>query len=168
MTFAGGLLPFLVFLVAWVLGLICTFFPAVPATLLILIGAVVATLLDGYQPAQDLPVIITFSVVTALIMVVDNAAASWGSRKFGGSKQAMWGAVVGGIVGLFPLIPFGLILGPLLGAFLAELLLVRRPLDESLKSAWGTLVGMLSGMAAKFVLHLLIGAYGLYHFWQLS
>lgn len=163
-------LPSLIFLVAWLIALACTFIPALPATLIILVGAVAATLSNGYQPAQDLPIIITFAVITALVMLVDNIAASWGARKYGGSTQAMWGALIGGVVGLFiPILPpLNIILGPLLGAFLAELLLARKPMNEALTATWGTLVGILSGMAAKLVLHVLMGIYGLWRFWGMS
>lgn len=159
-------LPFLIFLALWLTGVVCTFFPVVPATWIIFAGALVAALLDGYQAGQDLPVLVLFGLLAVLAMVVDNLAASWGARKYGGSKQAMWGALIGGIAGLFiPLPPFNLILGPMVGALVAELLVVRKPLNEAMSSAWGTLVGLLSGMAAKLVLHVLMGLYGLWHFW---
>lgn len=158
-------LPFIVFLVLWLVGVVCTFIPVVPATLIIFAGAVVAALLDGYQAGQDLPVIVTFGVIAAIAMTVDNLAASWGARKFGGSKAAMWGALLGGVAGLFIPIPLSIIVGPLAGAFLAELLFERKTVNDALMSTWGTLVGILSGIAAKLVLHVLIGFYGLWHFW---
>ncbi len=159
-------LPFLIVLVAWIITLVCTFIPAVPATLILLVGVVAAALADGYQAGADLPVIITFAVLTGLVMLVDNVAASWGAKKYGGSQQAMWGALVGGMLGLFiPLPPFNLLLGPMLGAFVAEVLFARKSLNEALNSTWGTLVGLLSGMAAKLVLHFLMGVYALWRFW---
>ncbi|RJF71516.1 DUF456 domain-containing protein [Deinococcus cavernae] len=158
--------PFLVFLVVWVVGVVCTFLPVVPATLIIFAGALVAALMDGYQAAQDLTVILTFGLVAILALVVDNLAASWGARKFGGSKAGMWGALLGGLLSFFiPLPPFNLLIGPVAGALIAELLFERKPLNEALASAWGTLVGLLSGIAAKLALHVLIGLYGLWHFW---
>ena len=95
--------------------------------------------------------------------MIDNLASAWGARRYGGSKQAIWGALIGGVVGIF--LPFGLLVGPLLGALLAELLLVRKPLGLALRSAWGTLLGVLGGVAAKFALHLLIGVYELWRLW---
>ena len=38
-------------------------------------------------------------------------------------------------------------------------------LPEALRSTWGTVVGLLSGLGAKLGLHLLLGVYGLWHFW---
>lgn len=159
-------LPFLVFLVLWLVGMACTFLPVVPATWIIFAGALVAALLDGYQAGMDLPIIVFFAVLAVLAMLVDNLAASWGARKYGGSKAAMWGALVGGLLSFFiPLPPFNLLIGPMAGALVAELLVARKDMPEALRSTWGTLVGILSGIAAKLVLHFLIGLYGLWHFW---
>ena len=115
--------PFVVFLLAWLIGMVGTFVPVIPATLIIFAGALIATLLGGFQPWPDLPFLITFGVLTLMISLIDNVASAWGARRYGGGKQAAWGALIGGLVGLF--IPFGLIVGPLLGALLAELLVVR-------------------------------------------
>ncbi|KQR41118.1 DUF456 domain-containing protein [Deinococcus sp. Leaf326] len=157
-------LPFLVFLVAWLIGMVGTFVPALPATVIIFAGTVAATLLDGFQVWPDLPFLLTFAVLTVLISLVDNVASAWGARKYGGSKQAIWGALIGGLVGIF--IPFGLIVGPLAGALIAELFVVRKPLTGALRAAWGTLVGLLTGIAAKLVLHLMIGVYELWRLWD--
>ncbi|GAA5514859.1 hypothetical protein Dcar01_03622 [Deinococcus carri] len=157
-------LAFLVFLLAWAVGMVGTFVPALPATLIIFAGAAGATFIDGFQLWPDLPFLLTFGVVTVLVTLVDNVASAWGARRYGGSKQAGWGALAGGLVGLF--IPFGLIVGPLAGALLVELLVVRKPPGAALRAAWGTLVGLLTGLAAKVVLHLLMGAYTLWRLWD--
>ena len=157
-------LPFLVFLVAWLVGMACTFIPAVPATLIIFLGSVAAALLDGFQAGRDLPFLLVFGVITLLIMSIDNVASAWGARKYGGGREAMWGALVGGLLGIF--IPLGLLVGPLAGALVAELVFARRPFQDALRSAWGTLVGLLAGIAAKVVLHLIVGLYELWRLWD--
>ncbi|UBV41862.1 DUF456 domain-containing protein [Deinococcus taeanensis] len=157
---------FLIFLAAWIIGMVGTFIPALPATAIIFLGSVAATLVDGFQLWPDLPFLLTFLVITILISMVDNVASAWGARKYGGSRQAVWGALIGGLVGILPIIPFGLIVGPLVGALIAELFVVGKPPAEALRSAWGTLVGLLAGLAAKLVLHLLIGLYELWRLWD--
>lgn len=153
--------PFLIFLVAWLIGVVTTFIPAFPASLVIFAGAAIAALLDGFQWSSDGLFLLSLGIVTIGITLIDNVASAWGAKKYGGSKWAMWGALIGGLLGMF--IPFGLVLGPLAGALVAELL-AQRPFDEALKSAWGTLVGLLSGIAAKVVLHILVGIAVLWHF----
>ena len=68
------------------------------------------------------------------------------------------------MLGIF--IPFGLIVGPLAGALAAELLIVKKPFAEALRAAWGTLIGLLTGLAAKLALHLLIGLFELWRLWK--
>ncbi|NJK92883.1 MAG: DUF456 domain-containing protein [Blastochloris sp.] len=53
----------------------------------------------------------------------------------------MWGAVVGGVIGLFFSLP-GLILGPLVGAFLFEWLGGRRRKRDAGKATVGVATGI--------------------------
>jgi uncharacterized protein YqgC (DUF456 family) len=87
-------LAFLVFLVAWGVGLAATFVPVLPATLIIFLGALAATLLGGFQLWPDLPFLLTFAALTVLISLVDNLASAWGARRYGGSRQAVWGCLL--------------------------------------------------------------------------
>lgn len=148
------------FVVTWILALILTFVPAIPATLILFGGAAGAVLIDGYSSAE-LPFLIVMGVLSVAAMLVDNVAASWGAGRYGGTSAGMWGALIGGLAGLW--LPLGLLWGPALGAFLFEFG-TGRSAEDALKSAWGTLIGLLSGMAARFGLHVLMGMYGL---WEL-
>lgn len=158
-------LAFLVFLVIWIVGVIGTFIPVVPATLLIFVGSVIATMIDGFQ-FSDFWFLLTLGIISVGIGLIDNITGAWGTRKYGGSPKAAWGAFWGSIVGIF--LPMGLIVGPLGGAFLVEMYVEKKPVDQALKSAWGTLIGLVTGIAAKLVLHILIGIYELYRLWDPS
>ena len=143
------------FVVLWVAGLALTFVPIVPATWIIWGAALLNAVLTGFNPINW-----TFLIVLALIALVavtiDNVAAAWGARKFGGSSAAGWGALVGGIVGLF-LGPIGFLIGPFAGAVVAEMLVSRREPVDAIKSGIGTLAGMLGGIGAKLVVHAAMG-----------
>lgn len=154
----------LVFLVAWLLALAGSFVPVIPATALLLLGAAAGVWIKGYAGPGDGIFLGVLVLLTLVSSFADNIAAAWGAGRYGGSRQAMWGAVAGSLAGLF-LGPLGIIFGPLLGAFAAELLLLRRPVDEAARSAFGTLVGLLTGMAAKFVLNFVIGLWVLWRLW---
>ena len=144
----------LVFVIAWLIGVVGTFVPILPATLIIFLGALLAGFLEGFERLNWVW-LLGLGLVTLAASLIDNLASGWGARKFGGSKAAMWGAVLGGLAGFW--LPFGLIVGPLGGALAAELAFARRPVAEVVRSAWGTLVGLLAGIAAKFVLNILMG-----------
>lgn len=88
--------------------------------------------------------------MAALTYVVEFAASILGVKKFGGSRRAMTGAVLGGIVGVFLGIP-GILLGPFVGAVIGELSL-QRSLDQASRAGFGTVVGLAIGVAGKLAI----------------
>src|SRR5438132_7584576 len=56
------------------------------------------------------------TILATLGAVADLALAGRYARKYGGSRRAGWGAVIGGMVGAFIGIPVPIV-GPVLGAF---------------------------------------------------
>lgn len=84
--------------------------------------------------------------------LADNITTALGARKFGGSKQAFWGSMIGLFVGAFLVFPFGIIIGPFLGAFIAELHFQRKTARDSAKSGLGATLGLLAGVLAKLII----------------
>jgi len=76
------------------------------------------------------------------------ASGALGSKWFGGTKWGSIGAIIGGIVGIF-FMPFGLILGPLFGAIIAEWVFAQQDLQTSSKSGVGSVFGVIVGMITK-------------------
>lgn len=83
--------------------------------------------------------------------LVDNITTALGARKFGGSRQAFWGSMIGLFVGAFFVFPFGIIIGPFLGAFIAELKFQKKNTKESAKSGLGATLGLLAGVLGKII-----------------
>ena len=146
----------LLFIVIWLAALIATFVPVVPATIIIWGAALLHAVLTGFQPI-GWGFLAGLGVLAVAAMLVDNLAAAWGAKKFGGSSAAGWGALAGGLVGLL-LGPLGFVIGPFLGAVIAELLVTRKSLLEAVRSGVGTLLGLLGGIGAKLVIHIVMGA----------
>ena len=88
--------------------------------------------------------------------LVDNITTALGARKFGGSKHAFWGSMIGLFVGAFFVFPFGIIIGPFLGAFIAELHFQRKSTKDSAKSGLGATLGLLAGVLGKIIIVSLI------------
>ena len=96
--------------------------------------------------------LVTFTAVwlagLALLGMALDAVAGWlGARAYGASQQALWGALLGGLVGLFLGLP-GLLLGPLAGAVVGEWL-ARRDAWRAGQVGLATLLGLVLGMLAK-------------------
>ena len=146
-----------IFVILWLAGVAATFFPVVPATIIIWAAALLHALLTGFQPL-DWTFLIGLALVGSSAFVIDNLAAAWGARKFGGSSAAGWGALLGGIAGIFVLPPFGFLICPVIGAVMLEMLVSKKPFEEALKSGIGTLVGMLGGIGLKLLIHIGMGS----------
>lgn len=133
--------------VLFFLGLVGTIIPALPGAPLVAAGMIAYGLIAGFD-AMPLMFWLAQFTLLALTFVIDYVAQIIGTKKFGGSKAGAWGAILGGLLGLFVLGPLGIIAGPLLGAAAGELL-VGRGLPDALRSGLGSLVGFLGGTVAK-------------------
>ncbi|WP_117238537.1 DUF456 family protein [Thermus sediminis] len=142
------------FVVLWLLGLLLTFVPFVPATLVILLAAFLRELLLGFQ-GLSWETWLLLGLLALLAMTLDNLAALLGARRYGAGRAGLWGAFLGGLLGLFFGV-LGVLLLPFLLAWLLEYLSGRRP-KEALRAAWGTLVGLMGGVVAKVLVHLAMG-----------
>lgn len=143
------------FVVVWAVALVATFIPVVPAGFVIVGMAFLHELLVGFGEIS-IPIWIALAVLTVLSSLVDNIAGALGARHFGGSRQGVWGAFLGGILGIFVLPPLGLFLMPFVGAYVGELV-AGRSAENALRGAWGAVLGLLGGLAGKFLIHLLMG-----------
>ena len=74
-----------------------------------------------------------------------------GSKWFGGTRWGALGALAGSIVGMF-FLPFGLLLGPLIGAFVCEIAFARKQTHHAAISGMGSVVGTVAGMGFKIVI----------------
>ena len=140
------LIGFILAVVVMAIGLIGTFVPGIPGAPLILVAAIGHKLYFGEQSASYLALgLMVFFMVLSLVL--DLLASVVGAKKLGATWRGMLGAVIGAMVGLFFNLP-GLILGPLLGAFLFELA-AGREWRESAKAGGGALLGLVFGAIGR-------------------
>lgn len=125
-------------------GLAATFIPALPGLPIIWVAALVYGFATGFHAYGWLYLVVT-GLVVLLVQVAEQLSRAWGAKRFGASKWGTWGAVIGSLVGLF-FMPLGLILGPFLGALVAELV-GGRSMQEAVRAGWGGLVGVLGSVA---------------------
>ena len=89
-----------------------------------------------------------FVVFSALSIAADYVVLPWWVKKKGGSNRGSFAAAVGMIVGAFFSLP-GLVLGPIIAVFIAELTHGKNA-EVALRHALNTVVGLLVSASAKF------------------
>ena len=150
-------MDFLWWLVAVVLmavGLIGTLLPVVPGTVIILAAAVIHQIMVGSEKSLGWWNIGALALLTLLSYALEFGAGYLGAKRFGATRWGAFGAMVGGIVGLF--FPFpGLIVGPIVGAVAGELVAGKRLVSAG-RAGWGTLLGNLAGLLGKLTIALVM------------
>ena len=141
----------------FIAGLIGTIVPILPGAILIYVGMLVYGFMTHFV-TLNVEFFITQGLVLLLLFAIDYIASAIGTRRFGGSKQAAWGAVIGTVIGVFIFGPLGIVLGPFLGAVIAELLR-RTEINQAIRVGFGTLIGILGGTLLKIFIEIIMILY---------
>jgi len=138
-------------------GIVGIILPALPGTVLIFVGILLAAWADHFQRVGPLMLTI-IGIIGAASYGVEFAAAAVGAQRFGASARAMAGAALGTLFGLFLGLP-GLIAGPFVGAVIGELTMHRdwKRVGRAGVAAW---IGFAIGTAVKVgIAFLMIGLF---------
>ncbi len=130
-------------------GLAGIVLPAIPGVPLMFAGMIVAAAIDDFQRIGWLTLTV-LGVLTLLAVAVDFLASVFGVKYAGASKRAIWGSLIGMVVGLF----FGLagiIFGPFVGALVGELSVHGR-MEQAGRAGLATWLGLIFGTLAKIAI----------------
>lgn len=138
-----------------VAGLAGCVLPVLPGHLIIILGAVGYRLMAGAEAGIGWWGFGILVLLMAVSQAFEIISGSLGAKWFGGSRWGAVGAWVGGIAGMF-FLPFGLLVGPLAGAFGFEMLFAKKNTRQSTVSGVGSVVGTVAGMGFKIVVGVLM------------
>lgn len=139
-----------------VAGIIGAFVPIVPGTPLSYIGILI--LHFTYDGHFSWLFLISWGVVVGITITFDSFLPAEGARRTGGSKTGIYGALLGGVFGLFFFPPAGILFGPIIGAFAGELIAGKKT-DSALRSALGSFVGFLIATGLKVGVAIILAYY---------
>lgn len=131
-------------------GIVGTFAPVLPGAPIIWLGMLAFGAMTGFEKLNWLFFLLQ-GLLAAAVMGVDYLATALGSRYFGASKAAVFGAVIGLVAGIVFFFPLGLLIGPFAGAVLFELIFTQKP-EAALRSGLGAVIGFWSGAVLKLIL----------------
>lgn len=135
-------------IVLMVVGILGCVLPLLPGPPLSYIGLLLLHFTDKYQFQTNF--LVLWGVITTIVYILDLVIPVWGTKKFGGSKRGVWGSTIGLLFGFFFFPPFGIIIGPFVGAVIGELS-GGKDSSTALKSGFGSFVGFVTGTVLKLV-----------------
>ena len=142
-------------IIAGLVGILGSILPGLPGPPLSWVGMLLLYLWGGGASRSGDPMslrlLLIMLAVTVVVSVLDYVVPSYFTRKTGGSSYGSKGSLIGLFVGMFFFPPWGILIGAMGGAFLAELLLARKSGGDALRSAWGAFLGFLSGTGIKLL-----------------
>jgi uncharacterized protein YqgC (DUF456 family) len=125
-----------------VVGVAGTVLPALPGAAFVLAGIVLAAWIDGFTRV-GVGVVAIVSVLAVLSWVLEYVAGLLGAKKAGASRQALIGAALGTVLGLFAGF-IGVLFMPLVGAAVGEYI-ARRDSGQAVKVGVSTWLGLMAG-----------------------
>jgi hypothetical protein len=158
------ILPMLLLVACCLVGLVLVPL-GLPGLWLMVLGVLGYGWLTGFHSIG----VVTVVVVVALAFLGEVVEWWLGFRlaaRYGGSRRAGWGALVGGIVGAVVGVPvpvIGSVIGAFIGAFAGAALFeyTRQPSTGiALRAGWGAVLGRAAGAAVKMALGLAIAVVG--------
>lgn len=135
-------------------GIIGCFLPVIPGPPLSW-GALLLLYFFG-NGEMSLKFLLIWLGITIVVTILDYTVPAHFTRLSGGSKAAGRGSLVGLLLGLIFFPPWGMIAGAFLGALLAEVLINRSSVADSVKPALGSFAGFFFGTFIKLVASVLM------------
>jgi uncharacterized protein YqgC (DUF456 family) len=140
-----------------VAGVAGTLLPALPGSALVFGGLLLGAWIDDFTRVSGVTVAV-LGVLTVASWIVDYLSGLLGAKKVGATRQAVIGAAIGTLLGIFTGL-WGLIFMPLVGAAIGEYLAIR---DTARAGRVGvaTWIGMMIGAVVKIAItFLMIGVF---------
>lgn len=137
-------------------GIVGSFLPVMPGLPFSYAGLLMLQLTS--QPPFGLMFLVYWAIIVVVVMSLESIVPAAGTKKFGGSSYGVAGTLLGAIFGFFLYPPFGIIFGPIIGAFAGEVF-AGKTSRQALTAAIGSFIGFFIGTVIKVVTALIIAYY---------
>lgn len=139
-----------------ILGILGCILPVLPGPILSYIGILLLHFTKWVDYSFDF--LIGWALVVIIVQILEYYIPIWSTKHFGGGKLGTIGCSIGVVVGIFFLPPWGLIIFPIIGAFIGEML-DRKNLTIAIKAGFGSFVGFLAGTLMQLAVALVLAYY---------
>jgi uncharacterized protein YqgC (DUF456 family) len=141
--------------VCFIIGFIGLVYPIIPSVIFIIGGFILYGLFFSFAELPWWFWLIQGAFVV-LLFGADMMANAFGVKKYGGSKAGIWGSTIGLLIGPFVIPIAGIIIGPFLGAVIAELLITRTSIKQAIKTGFGSVIGFLTSVFTKGIVQVVM------------
>ncbi len=140
-----------------VAGIAGTLLPMLPGTALVFAGLLLGAWIDDFTLVSGFTVAV-LGVLTLISWAVDYLSGLLGAKKVGATPQAVIGAAIGTLLGIFTGL-WGLVFMPLAGAAIGEYIAIR-DMVQARRVGVATWIGMMVGAVLKIAItFLMIGVF---------
>ena len=136
-------------IIAALAGLAGCLVPAIPGPPLSYASVLILYLFNNPENEITSRFLIIWIAIVAVVTIMDYVIQPYFTKITGGSKLAVRCSIAGLIAGMIFFPPVGIILGPFIGAFIAEFIINEKPLKNSLAAAGGAFLGFILGTGLK-------------------
>ena len=137
-------------------GIIGSVLPVLPGPAIGYAGLLLLHFSSVHSYSSDF--LILFAVLTLLVGVLDYVVPIYGTKKLKGSKYGIWGSTLGVIAGIFILFPIGIVVGPMAGAFIGEMISGKKA-NQAIKPAIGSFLGFMASTVVRLMLTAVMAFY---------
>lgn len=136
-------------LVMAVMGIIGCIIPALPGPPLAYASLVLLYLFDNPDNEISGKFMLVWAAAIAAVSILDYVIQPYFTKITGGSSLAVRYSIAGMVAGMIFFPPFGIVAGSFIGALIAELVVNKKPLQNSLLAAFGAFLGFIFGTGLK-------------------
>lgn len=130
-------------------GIVGCIIPALPGPPLTYASLLLMYLLNNPDDAISGKFMVTWIIIVAAVSILDYVVQPYFTKITGGSKLAVRYSIAGMVAGMIFFPPFGIIAGSFIGALIAEFVVNKKPLQNSLLAAFGAFLGFIFGTGLK-------------------
>jgi hypothetical protein len=128
-------------------GLISCIVPIVPSPPLSYTALVILLIAKKWAPFS-MTFIIVMGVAMIVVTLLDYVFPIVGANRYGASKAGIWCSLIGMLLGVFFIPPWGIFIGAFAGAVMGELTLGKKG-KKALRAGWGVFASTMVGIGFK-------------------
>lgn len=138
-------------LIAALIGLIGCIVPIIPGPPLSYASLFILSIAKKWEPFS-MAFLIVMGALMVAVLLLDYVFPAIGAKRYGASRAGVWLSIIGMLVGVFFIPPWGMFIGAFAGALIGELAFGKgghKRGMRALQAGWGVFVGNMASIGLK-------------------